>query len=385
MREKTEVALLGCESYERALVRRRVAELFELCGGPGSFVRPGERVYVKVNALVPAAPEKAVTTHPEVVRAVVERLLEVTGDVVIGDSPGWSNSASFLRRLYERTGFAEVARETGASLDYDTGAAQVPLADGKTLKSFTVCAGVASADHVVSVSKFKTHMFMNISGAVKNLFGAVAGMNKFTYHSRFSRPEEFADLLVDVALAVDARFHVVDAVIAMDGNGPRQGGLVRGGALAGGRDPFAVDLLMMALTGHPARSNRALAAAIDRGLCPPAAQSLPVLGDPPAAATFAGFRLPDRRDIGGRIPGFVMEAAARLFSPRPRPVPDLCDRCGRCVEVCPEGAISRTDSSIRIDIGRCINCYCCHELCEREAISLSRPLMLRLLGIKTGS
>lgn len=358
--------------------------LLELSGGAEDIVRPGERVYVKVNALVPVAPEKAVTTHPEVVRAVVRRLLEVTGDVVIGDSPGWSNSASFLRHLYERTGFADVARETGAALDYDTTAAQVPLADGRTLRSFSVCGGAAKADRIISISKFKTHMFMNISGAIKNMFGVVAGMNKFTYHSRFSRPDEFADLLVDVALARPADFHLVDSIVAMDGNGPRQGGLVRGGALACGRDPFAVDLLMMALAGHPARSNRPLAAAIDRGLCPPGLEGLSVRGDDPGSAVFEGFRLPCKRDVGGRIPEFVMSRVGKVFSPRPLPDPGLCDGCGRCVEVCPEDAMSISGRVVEIDRKKCINCYCCHELCENEAIGLSRPAMFRLLGMKTG-
>ncbi len=83
-----DVALVGCENYNRDLVEERIGRAFELLGGPGAIAGEGESVFVKVNALVPSAPEKAVTTHPEVVRAVVTQFMRVTDKVIIGDSPG---------------------------------------------------------------------------------------------------------------------------------------------------------------------------------------------------------------------------------------------------------------------------------------------------------
>jgi formate hydrogenlyase subunit 6/NADH:ubiquinone oxidoreductase subunit I len=37
-----------------------------------------------------------------------------------------------------------------------------------------------------------------------------------------------------------------------------------------------------------------------------------------------------------------------------------------------------------VDLRKCIKCYCCHELCENDAIDLDRPLLMRLMGIRTG-
>jgi uncharacterized protein (DUF362 family)/ferredoxin len=379
-----EVSLVGCESYDRALVEESVGRAFELLGGPGVIAGDGESVFIKVNALVPSAPEKAVTTHPEVVRAVVMQFMGVTDRVIIGDSPGGPYNPAVLRRFYDRCGFSDVAAETGAELNFDTSVEQVTIPDGKMMKAYPMCSAMKRADHLVSVSKFKTHMFVNITAAIKNLFGAVAGMNKFTYHSRFRRVEDFADLLVDVALASAADFHVVDAVVGMDGNGPKAGNLKPMGFVAAGSDAFALDLLLMELIGVDPRAHKALAAAIDRALCAPTAAALNVLGDDPGALAVPGFELPMKKDIGTRVPGFLMDRFGRMVSLRPKPASDRCTGCRKCEEVCPGNAITMVGGLAMVDPRKCINCYCCHELCENDAIDLDRPMLMRLIGIRTG-
>jgi uncharacterized protein (DUF362 family)/NAD-dependent dihydropyrimidine dehydrogenase PreA subunit len=379
-----DVALLGCESYDRDLVEQRVGRAFELMGGPGAIASTGESVFVKVNALLPSAPEKAVTTHPEVVRAVVLQFKQVTDRIIIGDSPGGPYSPGILKRFYNKCGFAQVAEDTGAELNYDTSVEQVTLPDGKMMKAFTICSAMKNADHLVSVSKFKTHMFMNITAAIKNMFGAVAGMNKFTYHSRFSRPEDFADMLVDVALVSSADFHVVDSVVGMDGDGPSAGNPKPMGFIAAGTDPFTLDLQLMELIGTDPRVNKPLAAAIDRALCLSTTAGLKVLGDDPGALAVQGFQLPAKKDISMRVPGFLMDRFGAMVSLRPRPSPDRCTGCRKCADVCPAKAITMVNSVAKVDTGKCIKCYCCHELCEYDAIDLHRPVMLRLMGIKTG-
>ncbi len=382
--EKKDVALVGCESYDRELVEERVARLFELMGGPGAIAGVGESVFLKVNALAPRPPESAVTTHPEVVRAVVRQFQAVTDRIIIGDSPGGPYTPVVLRRFYDKCGFADVAKETGASLNFDTSVEQVTFPGGKTMKSFAMASAMRSADRLVSISKLKTHMFMNITCAIKNLFGTVAGMNKFTYHSRFNRDSVFADLLVDVALASAADFHVVDAVVGMDGDGPNSGNLKPMGFLAAGGDAFAVDLLMMELLGIDPRVNKPLAAAIDRSLATPIAGNLNVLGDDPGGLSVSGFKLPAKKDISERVPAFVMDRFGRMLSLRPFPAPARCTGCGKCADVCPEKAIMMVDHVAKVDASKCIRCYCCHELCEYDAIDLERPALMRLLRINSG-
>ena len=373
-----DVAAVECSSYERGLVKESVARAFELLGGAGAVVSPGESVFVKVNGLLPAAPEKAVTTHPEVLRAVVEQLMTVTPQVTIGDSPGGVYNKTMLTRVYEKCGFTAVAEETGAGLNTDFSVRQKKVPEAKKMKSFTLCGAMIEADRLVSVSKFKTHLQMNITGAIKNVFGVVPGLTKFNYHSKYNTDDDFADLLVDVVLAARPSFHVIDAVDGMDGNGPRAGDIKRMGIIAAGRDAFALDELMMALIGIPPSANKPLGAAIKRGLVSGDAGELRVLGDRLEAMRVEGFRLPVKKDITARLPSFLTSAVAARLSIRPRPDPEVCTGCRKCEEICPEGAISVVDGAARVDLSKCIRCYCCHELCEHDAIELERPLLLRL-------
>lgn len=379
--DKSSVALKECRSYDRELVEKRVDALFDLLGGPEAFASKGQSVFLKVNALIGAAPEKGITTHPEVVRAVVGQFQKVTDRVIIGDSPGGPFTAGYLKRVYEKTGFADVAKDTGAELGFDTSTALVQIPGGKALKSITICKAMVEADCLVSVSKFKTHMFLNISGAIKNLFGSVPGGNKFTYHSRFTKDSDFSDLIVDVLLASSPDLNVVDAVVGMEGNGPRAGNLVEMGTLAAGRSAVDVDTLMMGLIGIDAEKDKPLAAAMRRGMSTGRIEDLDVLGDDPSALSYPGFQLPTKKDISEHVPDFLMKQFGSWMALRPLPVEGRCTACKRCAEICPAGAITIEGGLARVDLKKCVRCYCCHELCEFDAIDLERPLLMRALRI----
>ena len=64
------VALERCESYERERVQHAVSSALDELGGPGEVGGRGSTVFLKVNGLLPASPERAITTHPEVVREI---------------------------------------------------------------------------------------------------------------------------------------------------------------------------------------------------------------------------------------------------------------------------------------------------------------------------
>jgi len=76
------------ESYEYDGVKRAVRESLDLLGGMSAFVKPGDRVLLKVNLLIRRRPEKVTTTHPSLARALAELVIEAGGRPLIGDSPG---------------------------------------------------------------------------------------------------------------------------------------------------------------------------------------------------------------------------------------------------------------------------------------------------------
>jgi uncharacterized protein (DUF362 family) len=81
-----------------------IRELLAPFGGMGNFVEKGDRVLLKVNLLSAREPEKAVTTHPEVGRAVARAVKEAGGRPYIGDWPGGRFFGGALRKAYESTG-----------------------------------------------------------------------------------------------------------------------------------------------------------------------------------------------------------------------------------------------------------------------------------------
>lgn len=351
-----------------------------MLGGPEAVVEPGQRVFVKSNCVIAADPSSGIVTNAEVVRAVVEQVQKVTRDVVIGDSPGGPFTPALLKRTYEKTGLAAVARETGAELGLDTRTVDVPLPDGKSLKRVTMCAAMIEADKLISVAKFKSHRYLNVTGPIKNLFGAVPGTTKFVYHSRFEDERDFADLIVDVHLAAAADFHVLDAVDIMEGNGARNGTIKHMGVIAASASAFALESMMVYLTGLKAGDDRVLSAAVSRGICEEGTDWLDVIGEPLESMMSPGFELPERNFFSERVPALVAGRLARLTAVTPRPNADKCNRCGKCASICPRQAITIGDDVARVDLSKCIRCFCCDELCEQLAIDMRTPMLARLLG-----
>ena len=201
----------------------------------GAFVRPGERVLLKPNMLSAKAPEKAVTTHPEVLRGVIELVKEAGGIPLVGDSPGIGG----FRRVAEKSGILRVIEETGAEpVEF---AETVEVAGQGVFRRFEIARPYMEADRIINIAKLKTHEMMTMTCAVKNLFGAVVGTGKAAWHLKAGADRGmFARMLLEIYLLRRPDLNIVDAITAMEGNGPGSGdprhvGLLAGGSQSGGR------------------------------------------------------------------------------------------------------------------------------------------------------
>ncbi len=149
------------------------------------------------------------------------------------------------------------------------------------------------------------------------------------------------------------------------------------GFIAAGRDAFALESMVLSLAGLRQEDSRPLKAAIERGVCPEGAGWFQVLGDDPARLAIDEFKLPARNYFSERVPAILTERVARHFSARPRPAPELCTGCGRCLEICPRKAITLEKGVASVKLKRCIRCFCCEELCEEGAMRIKTPLFRR--------
>jgi len=374
------VALTRCPDYDPAAVETAIRRAVDLLGGMGRFVQPGQRVLVKPNLLLPSAPDRAIVTHPALVRAVVLLVHEAGGRVLIADNPGVSTIHYAWQRAYERTGLAAVAAETGAELNTQIIALQRPHPDGHLIKVVDTCTFVTEADVVISLPKLKTHDLMRYTGAVKNLFGTIPGLIKPGYHVKLQTTDQFADMLLDLVGFVRPGLTVMDAVVGMDGDGPSAGRPFPIGAVLAGADPTAVDVAAVALVGHDPLAMPTIAQAVRRGWTTGRVADLSIVGDDLAALQVSGFQIPPggQGNTLPRMPGFLHRWAARRMVARPV-VSERCIGCGVCISNCPAQTIVKVDDRAHIDPAGCIYCYCCHELCPEQAIDLRHPLMSRVL------
>ena len=221
MERKPDVALKRCQSYHLEEVRAALVEVLAPFGGL-SWARPGMRVALKANLLTGAHPDAAVTTHPAVLTALTELLIERGAEVVIGDSPGGPFTSAIVGRAYALSGLAQ-CEAAGARLNRNFAQAEARFDAAVSAKSFSYTAYLDEADVILNVCKLKTHGMMGMTAAVKNLFGTVPGTVKTEYHYRFPEQRAFANMLVDLNEYFRPRLNIVDAVVGMEGNGPARG------------------------------------------------------------------------------------------------------------------------------------------------------------------
>ena len=68
------VVLTQCDDYSRQKIFDAISEHFELLGGLGRFVKPGDSVLLKPNFIAPRSRRHAPQTHPAVLLATARRV-----------------------------------------------------------------------------------------------------------------------------------------------------------------------------------------------------------------------------------------------------------------------------------------------------------------------
>ena len=368
------VSLEHAASYDYPALRRAMERLLAPLGGMAAFVLPGERVLLKPNMLSAKPPEAAVTTHPAVLRAAIELVKEAGAIPLVGDSPGIGG----IRRVAERSGMLAVVEETGAIL--------VPFeevretAGSGTFRRFALAVPYLEADRVINLPKLKTHEMMTMTCAVKNLFGAVVGTAKAGWHLKAGADRElFARLLVEILLIRPPDLNIVDAITAMEGNGPGSGDPRQVGLLLAGTNALAVDVIAAELAGIPKKLLYVERAAARLGLDGTDRADIATVGVLPEEVRGPAFRLPHISDVQFGLPPFLKNRLRHYLTSRPCAIPEKCRLCGICRDACPPRAISIDGGKLRFDYHACIRCFCCRELCPDGALDVVEGALLRVI------
>jgi len=366
--------MVKCPDYDRDRTFSAVKQAVDLLGGMRAFVKQGDRVLIKPNLLKAASPEAAVTTHPEIVRAVIRLVREAGGEALVGDSPGLGD----LRKVCEKAGILDVVNEEGASL--------VELDDAVAIKStgrfhrFEVARWAIEADAIINLPKLKTHGMTTLTGAVKNLFGCVPGKRKVQWHFNTGvNHDAFARMLVELYALLKPRLTVMDAIVGMEGNGPGSGDPRRIGLVLAGQDAVAMDVVSARIVG--ARQDRLpiLKAAAAAGIGETRFEEITLLGERLADVMVQGFRLPPKEHAEWPVPEFLRSFLKDALTRRPVIDHRACIQCNICQGHCPQNAITTTGKRLEINYRNCIRCFCCQEFCPRGAITVGRGWALKVI------
>jgi uncharacterized protein (DUF362 family)/NAD-dependent dihydropyrimidine dehydrogenase PreA subunit len=371
---KQQVSLVRCGSYDSAEVYEAVRKSVDLLGGIEGFVKPGEKVLLKPNLLTDTEPDKGITTHPEVVRAVIRLLKPITKNIFCGDAPSVWGEKRDVDRVYETTGMKKVCFDEGAELVYFT---HPVLTNG-----YPIADWVFKCDRLINIPKFKTHAYTVLTAALKNLFGLIVGMHKMKVHFDNPKPSELSKVIVDIYQLRKPDLNILDGIVAMEGQGPGSAGTLREfDLIASCQDGLSMDLVLTHLMNLEVLDVPTNKEAINRGLAAGGLGPIEILGDKLRDFAVSDFKLPRAGMLSKlpKMPKFAADAIASFLTGKPCPVFSKCKLCGACQKICPAGAMREENNRMILDRKKCILCLCCQEVCPHNAIEIKKSLLMKLL------
>lgn len=384
MQQKSKVIVVPCETYEEESVYEALKNGLSVLGGIEAFVKPEEKILVKPNFLVPSLPESAVTTHPSVMKAVF-RMLQETGctNVLYGDSPGHGSCDHAAHKM----GLSEDSTYGAKRADMSK-EVKVKFEEGKTAREFYFCQEALDTDAILNLCKMKTHALERITGAVKNLYGLICGYRKAAGHVSYPNASVFARMLADIHRYTKPRLHIMDGILAMEGNGPSSGDPTPMNVLLLSEDAVALDTVFCHLVyldaemvptntqgyalgiGTYKEEEMEIYVVSPEGT--PQRMSVEELQKQYGKKTFRVDRTGKKRTLLSRYSDFMTSMAKRPVIEK-----DKCVKCGICVEHCPVPGKAVNfkngkEKAPKYDYKKCIRCYCCQEMCPQKAIRTKR-------------
>ena len=271
------VAITKADNYDHSFIKQKVQYLFESIDGIGDIVRAGKKVGIKINLTggsgsandpklngVPIT--ESVWTHPEVLRAVGELIIDS------GVSP---NNIYIVEALWDSSsfndfGYLAVQQSLGAQMVNLNNKAPYSSFIDKNVgdkkffyNSFKVNQILNDIDVYVSIPKLKHHYEAGVTASLKNQIGMVPIQNyRLPYQQSYRSALHFegGDIgihlphsVCDLNLARPVHLAVIDGIKnAHGGEGTwiSTFQLAEDNVLLAGKDPIATDSVCAYLLGN---------------------------------------------------------------------------------------------------------------------------------------
>jgi len=253
-----------------------VRQAIDLLGGIKEITTGKERIMLKPNLV---SPEPRDVTKVDVIKALAQLMKDAEKDVLIGEGsaaagpnfrPGIFGNVcrtkdiealdNIQQNVFNRLGYSELEKSIKVPLvNLHTGEmSKVKIPDGFVYKEVSLHHSLTEIDLLCSVPMMKTHGLATVTLGMKNLIGVypgqVYGTVRSSVHSEAAKVEDSgtASAIVDMVRANKLGLVVIDASVAMQGQGPsvHQGGqLVNMDLIIAGMNPLAADMAAAYLMG----------------------------------------------------------------------------------------------------------------------------------------
>ncbi len=392
---KNAVAIVKLDDYQSQNVKIALKKVFDLLNLTPYF--KNKNLLLKPNAL---APSKNAYTPPEMIEELIKILKSETSanEITLGDSTMTKKLTSIT---FNRTKINHICKQLGTGVInfFESERVKVKLKNPNyDIEEYMYLPKeISDSDIIINLPKLKTHNGFVYTGSIKNLFGLLG--NKMKMHMVHKNKIEFQQMLADIYFAVEETNNtelpkvltIMDAVMAMEGKGPRAGKPRKVGLLIAGFNPAAVDIVGYTLMNGNPNDLDAITSVAKRTELPVEISQLEILGEKDVHKFIvADFKKPNVSFLKqDRIQdsGFLSKISEQMMKISIKVNRNKCILCEECVKHCPAEAMSRKNDKIYVDHDLCIECYCCGESCPNGAISTKfylfrvLPLLLILMGI----
>lgn len=280
MRPST-VALYPCASYEQIDLNPVFDSIFQ------TFVdelpKRGDKVLLKPNMVKALSRASCGQTDPDFLIHIIDRGLDMGWKVSLGDSPAIGS----VQQTTKANGLWEALQKRAVPLVQLSGNREV-LSRGRVCH---LAKELNEFDHLINVPKLKGHGQLYYTGAIKNLFGCVGGKRKVWLHMKLgdrNGGHDFAEMLVDHALAAKPSLTILDGIRAMAGRGPIHGESAHEGLVAASVCPFSLDQSVFAHLNGDVRKDPVMTHLLEVKLM----ESIPVMLYPKGLPARGDFYFP---------------------------------------------------------------------------------------------
>ncbi|MBY9015842.1 MAG: DUF362 domain-containing protein [Candidatus Lokiarchaeota archaeon] len=356
-------------------VKTSVFSALELINAQDLMQKDNMVVILKPNILMGKPAERAVNTHPEVVRAVIQWVKKFNpSKIYVCDSAGGQKPGTTETAMKE-SGILDICGEEGAiCVPFEKTEREIyEVKDALELKEISSSRLIREADLIINIPKIKTHWQCTLTCCIKNMFGTVLLANKAKTHAQAAILDRFCSALVDIYSISKPQLTVIDGYYCQEGQGPSSGDVVKLDIILAGYDGVALDTTVCKIIGFEPEEILYLEKAEKKKLGTTDLESVEYFGDT-IKSVFRQFKRPKLRPISMPLPKWLADYIGKtIFKASVKFNREKCKLCSTCWTNCPVNAINppkelKKGNIPKWDNKKCITCFCCVELCPHEAV-----------------